>query len=50
MAKQSIKGARGEIRMTDGSLWKNMFLFSIPLMLSQLLQVLFNMADVAVVG
>ena len=36
--------------MTDGSLWKNMFLFSIPLMLSQLLQVLFNMADVAVVG
>lgn len=27
-----------------------MFLFSIPLMLSQLLQVLFNMADVAVVG
>lgn len=36
--------------MTQGSLWKNMFLFSIPLMLSQLLQVLFNMADVAVVG
>ena len=41
---------RGEIQMTHGSLWKNMFLFSIPLMLSQLLQVLFNMADVAVVG
>lgn len=36
--------------MVDGSLWKNMFLFSVPLMLSQLLQVLFNMADVAVVG
>lgn len=36
--------------MIDGSLWKNMFLFSVPLMLSQLLQVLFNMADVAVVG
>ena len=44
------RSAAGEIRMTDGSLWKNMFLFSIPLMLSQLLQVLFNMADVAVVG
>ena len=42
--------AKGEIQMTEGSLWKNMLLFSIPLMLSQLLQVLFNMADVAVVG
>ena len=41
---------RGEIQMTQGSLRKNMLLFSIPLMLSQLLQVLFNMADVAVVG
>ena len=51
MAKSlNIKSAHGGIRMTDGSLWKNMFLFSIPLMLSQLLQVLFNMADVAVVG
>ena len=36
----------GEIRITDGSLWKNILLFSLPLMLSQLLQVLFNMADV----
>ena len=52
MANQSfnVKSAHGEIRMTDGSLWKNIFLFSVPLMLSQLLQVLFNMADVAVVG
>lgn len=41
---------RGEIQMTHGSLWKNMLFFSVPLMLSQLLQVLFNMADVAVVG
>ena len=52
MANRSSMGgsARGEIRMTEGSLWKNMFLLSVPLMLSQLLQVLFNMADVAVVG
>lgn len=52
MSKQSskVRRASGEIQMTDGSLWKNMFLFSVPLMLSQLLQVLFNMADVAVVG
>ncbi len=46
----NVREARGEIQMTHGSLWKNMFFFSIPLMLSQLLQVLFNMADVAVVG
>ena len=45
-----VGSARGEIQITQGSLWKNMFLFSVPLMLSQLLQVLFNMADVAVVG
>lgn len=47
---RSINGRSGGVRMTDGSLWKNMLLLSIPLMLSQLLQVLFNMADVAVVG
>ena len=52
MADQSsrVRRAHGEIQMTQGSLWENMFFFSIPLMLSQLLQVLFNMADVAVVG
>ena len=52
MANRSTRAqrARGEIQMTNGSLWKNMFVFSVPLMLSQLLQVLFNMADVAVVG
>lgn len=36
--------------MTEGSLWKQIFIFSLPLMFSQVLQVLFNMADVAVVG
>ena len=40
----------GGITMTEGSLYKNVFLFSVPLIFSQLLQVLFNMADVAVVG
>ena len=38
------------IEMTTGSLWKNMFMFSIPLMFSQVLEVLFNLSDVAVVG
>ena len=36
--------------MCKGSLWKNIFLFSIPLMCAQILEVLFNLSDVAVVG
>ncbi|MDO4305459.1 MAG: MATE family efflux transporter [Eubacteriales bacterium] len=36
--------------LTEGSLGKKILFFSIPLMLSNLLQVLFNMADIAVVG
>lgn len=42
--------AKTEINMTKGSLWKQIFLFSLPLMLSNVLQVLFNMSDIAVVG
>lgn len=45
----STSRAQG-ISMTRGPLWKNIFLFSLPLIFSQLLQVMFNMADVAVVG
>lgn len=36
--------------LTTGSLPKQIFLFSIPLMLSNVLQILFNMSDIAVVG
>ncbi len=39
-----------EQSLTEGSLGKKILLFSLPLMLSNLLQVLFNMADIAVVG
>lgn len=38
------------IDMTAGKLHKQIFAFSLPLILSNILQVLFNMADVAVVG
>ncbi len=38
------------IEMTSGSLWKNIILFSLPLMFSQILEVLFNLSDVAIVG
>lgn len=36
--------------MTEGSLPKKILFFSIPLIFSHMLQVLFNMADIAVVG
>lgn len=36
--------------MTKGPLGKHILLFSLPLMLSNILQVLFNMSDIAVVG
>lgn len=38
------------ITMTSGSLWKNIFLFSVPLMFCQLLEIMFNLSDIAVVG
>ena len=47
---QTRAGHSGEMDMTSGPLWKKIMIFSLPLMASQLLQVLFNMADVAVVG
>ncbi len=42
--------AKRTLTMTQGSLMRNIFLFSLPLMVSNVLQVLFNMSDVAVVG
>ena len=36
--------------MTQGSLWKQMWKYSVPLMFTNVLQVLFNLADLAVVG
>ena len=38
------------MEMTKGPLWKEILFFSIPLILSNLLQVCFNMSDIAVVG
>lgn len=37
-------------KMLTGSLWKGILLFSLPLFASNLLQVLINMTDVAVIG
>lgn len=38
------------IDMTEGSLLKNILFFSLPLMLTQMLEVLFNLSDVAIAG
>ena len=35
---------------TEGSLYKSILFFSLPLMASQILQVLFNISDVIIVG
>lgn len=39
-----------EIDMCTGSLWKKIMVFSVPLMFSNILQIVFNISDVAVVG
>lgn len=39
-----------ENKLISSSLWKGILVFSVPLFLSNLLQVLFNMVDVAVIG
>lgn len=44
------KHTTGAMDMCHGPLGKNLLLFSIPLMFSNVLQVLFNLSDVAVVG
>ena len=41
---------RKPLNLTEGSLFKKILIFSLPLVLSNLLQVLFNMSDIAVVG
>ncbi len=39
-----------ELDMSSGSVMKNVIAFSVPLMLSGILQLLFNAADIIVVG
>ncbi len=38
------------VDMTSGPLFRNIFLYSLPLMFSQVLEVLFNLSDVAIAG
>lgn len=39
-----------EMDMCSGSLWRKIWTFSVPLMFSNVLQVVFNLSDIAVVG
>ena len=48
MKAKAIAARDGDL--TTGSLPKKILLFSLPLMFSNILQVLFNMSDIAVVG
>lgn len=45
-----MSAAKYEIDMTKGSIYKNILKFTIPLMLSNLLQIAYNAADTIVVG
>ena len=49
MGNDNTKALSG-MDMTTGSIPVKILKFSIPLMLAQILEVLFNMSDVAVVG
>ena len=48
---QTTEAPRRKARlMTEGSIWKNILLFSVPLILGNLLQQLYNTADSIIVG
>ena len=44
------KKTKYEMDMCSGSIMKKMLLFAVPLMFSSILQLLFNAADIVVVG
>ncbi len=47
---QNVKTKRYEMDMTSGNLFKKIVKFSIPLMLTGILQLLYNAADLIIVG
>ncbi len=50
MVQSNVKNSRYEIDMCNGPLFGKILIFALPLMLSGILQLLFNAADVVVVG
>lgn len=49
-SQKPVKASRYEIDMCSGSVLNKMLLFALPLMFSSILQLLFNAADIVVVG
>ena len=50
MEKKKEKAQKYEMDMCSGSILKKMLIFAVPLMCSGVLQLLFNAADIVVVG
>ena len=50
MAVKAVKNKKHEIDMTEGKLFPKIFAFAVPLILTAVLQLLFNSADMIVVG
>lgn len=50
MSKDNLSEKKYQMDMCSGSILKKMLLFAVPLMLSGILQLLFNAADIVVVG
>ena len=48
--RKAVKRRQYQIDMCSGALWNKILLFALPLMASSMLQLLFNAADVVVVG
>ena len=50
MAAPAQPQQKKTLLMTEGSIWKSILLFSVPLILGNLLQQLYNTADSIIVG
>ena len=50
MAQTILEEKKKSRLMTDGSIWKSILLFSVPLILGNMLQQLYNTADSIIVG
>ena len=50
MSKEAVKSSKYEIDMTTGAILPKMLRFTLPLMASSMLQLLFNAADIIIVG
>ena len=50
MAAPAQPQQKKALLMTEGSIWKSILLFSVPLILGNLLQQLYNTADSIIVG